>query len=116
MEYLKDFDCTILFNPGKANAVTDVLSKKSSEVLASMMIKEWELIESFSHLIVDAKPKSTKGYLENLIIQLDIIAQIRTALQADSEEISGLIRMVMQRHLILNTMMAYSDFKEGCTC
>ena len=28
MEFLEDYDCTILYQPGKANVVADVLSRK----------------------------------------------------------------------------------------
>nr|XP_016454348.1 PREDICTED: uncharacterized protein LOC107778573 [Nicotiana tabacum] len=34
MELLKDYDCSILYHPGKANVVVDALSKKSMESLA----------------------------------------------------------------------------------
>ena len=34
MELLKDYDCTILYHPGKANVVADVLSRKSMGSLA----------------------------------------------------------------------------------
>jgi hypothetical protein len=34
MELLKDYDCTIQYHPGKANVVTDALSRKSSRSLA----------------------------------------------------------------------------------
>jgi len=84
MEYLKDFDCTISYNLGKANIVTNALSGKSSEILASMMIKEWEMIEDFSHLTVSAKPKLINRYLASLIIQPNIMNQIRATLQIDS--------------------------------
>ncbi|XP_065881830.1 uncharacterized protein [Euphorbia lathyris] len=36
IELLKDYDCTIDYHPGKANVVADALSRKTSEVLASM--------------------------------------------------------------------------------
>ena len=44
MEYLKDYDFELLYHPGKANVVTDVLSRKRIHVSA-MMIRELELIE-----------------------------------------------------------------------
>ena len=83
MEYLKDYDCIVTCHPGKANVVADALSRRSSKIVASMMIKEWELIKEFSHLTISAKPIPTKGYLANLMIQSDLVNQIRAALQTD---------------------------------
>ena len=84
MEYLKDYNCLISYHPRKANVVADALSRRSLEIVASMMIKEWELIEEFSYLTVSVKPIAIKGYLANLTIQPDIVNQIRAALQTDA--------------------------------
>ena len=43
MELLKDYDCDILYHPGRVNKVADVLSRKSS--IALMMVQEWILLE-----------------------------------------------------------------------
>lgn len=47
IELLNDFDCQILYHPGKANVVADALSRKS--IVASMMVKEWEMLEEVSN-------------------------------------------------------------------
>lgn len=48
MKLLKNYDCIIHYHPGKKNVVTDALSRKSSGVMARLMVKEWQLIESLS--------------------------------------------------------------------
>ena len=40
MELLKDYDCFILYHPGKVNVVVDALSKKSFDSLAHISRKE----------------------------------------------------------------------------
>ena len=40
MELLKDYDCSILYHPGKANVVVDALSRKSVDSLAHISRKE----------------------------------------------------------------------------
>jgi len=37
MELLKDYDCTILYHPGKANVVADALSRKLMGSLATLL-------------------------------------------------------------------------------
>ena len=41
MKYLEDYDFTLHYHPGKANAVVDALNGKSWGVLASIASREW---------------------------------------------------------------------------
>ena len=49
MEFLKDYEFTLQFHPGKANVMADALSRKAIHV-SSLMIKEMELLEAFRDL------------------------------------------------------------------
>ena len=42
IELLKDYDCEILYHPGKANVVADALSRKG--MVSYMMVREWNLL------------------------------------------------------------------------
>ena len=44
MEYLKDYDFTLHYHPGKANVVADALNRKSRGVLASVASREWQIL------------------------------------------------------------------------
>ena len=44
MKYLKDYNFTLHYHPGKANLVADALSRKSQRVLASIASWEWQMI------------------------------------------------------------------------
>ena len=46
MEYLKDYDCTLHYHPGKENVVADALSQKSQGVLASVASREWQMLKT----------------------------------------------------------------------
>ena len=51
MELLKDYEFELKYHPGKANIVANALSRKSLNV-AWMMIKETELIERVSEILI----------------------------------------------------------------
>ncbi|KAL5555584.1 hypothetical protein UlMin_037820 [Ulmus minor] len=43
LELIKDYDCEILYHPGKANKVADALSRKSTTTLMSLQVLPKEL-------------------------------------------------------------------------
>ena len=45
MEYLEDYEFTLHYHLGKANAVADALRRKSLGVLASIVSREWQILE-----------------------------------------------------------------------
>ena len=51
MELLKDYDCSILYHPGKANVVADALSRKSVGSLAHISIERRPIIKELHELI-----------------------------------------------------------------
>ena len=52
MELLKDYDCSILHYPGKANVVADALSRKSTGSLAHISLERRPIIKEL-HKIID---------------------------------------------------------------
>ena len=50
MELLKDYDCRILYHPGKANVVADALSRKSMGSLAHMTAVRRPLVQEIHKL------------------------------------------------------------------
>ena len=46
MDFLKDYDFTLHYHPGKANVVADSLSRKSQGVLASIASQEWQILKT----------------------------------------------------------------------
>ena len=51
MELLKDYDCSILYHPGKANVIADALSRKSSGSLAHISTERRPLVKELYELI-----------------------------------------------------------------
>ena len=48
METLEDFNFTLQYHPGKANAVTDALSRKTQCVLSELVVSEWKMYDYIS--------------------------------------------------------------------
>ena len=64
MELLKNYDCSILYHPGKANVVTDVLSRKSAGSLAHISTGRRPIIKELHELIDQGlQLKVTKKYI-----------------------------------------------------
>ena len=51
MELLKDYDCSILYHPGKANVVADTLSRKLERSLAHISSERRPIIKELHKLI-----------------------------------------------------------------
>ena len=76
MEFLKDFDFTLKYHPGKANVVADALSRKSIHI-AFMMLKEQELVEEFRDLNISVHRQLGKLYIGSLQVRNDLETQIK---------------------------------------
>ena len=46
MDFLEDYDFTLQYHPGKANVVVYALSRKSRGVFASIVSREWQMLET----------------------------------------------------------------------
>ena len=51
MKLLKDYDCSILYHPGKASMVADALSRKSAGSLAHISTERRPIIKELHELI-----------------------------------------------------------------
>ena len=50
LELLKDYDCSILYHPGKANVVADALSRKSAGSLAHISAQKRSIYREIDQL------------------------------------------------------------------
>ncbi|XP_042460894.1 uncharacterized protein LOC122044835 [Zingiber officinale] len=83
MEFLKDYDCTINYHPGKANVVADALSRKSRGVLATHRVAVTDLVRQFSELDLTEVGQTQRGILVSLIAQSPLVEQIKESQMED---------------------------------
>jgi hypothetical protein len=94
MEFLKDYDFTLLYHPGKANVVADALSRKAIHV-STMMAKELELIEKFRDLNLDVKLSKGKIFLGMIKVSSGLMEDIRQQ-QANDEHLQEKRKLIEQ--------------------
>ena len=85
IELLKDYDCEILYHPGKANKVADALSRKSTQMVAQMMVKEWTLLEAARDSEFRFDMSSLSSVIATLRIEPEIVQRIKILQQTDLE-------------------------------
>ena len=81
LELLKDYDCDILYHPGKANVVADALSRKSSGSLAHISVQKRPLIQEL-HQLVDQGLMMKIRRSEGLLAQFRVKSVLRDKIKA----------------------------------
>ena len=81
LELVKDYDCEILYHPGKANSVADALSRKEGARLMSIQTMHPELQREISEMELEL----IVGSLSNLTIQPTIFEGMKGAQLLDPQ-------------------------------
>ena len=75
MEYLEDYDFTLQYHPGKANVVVDALSRKSQGALASVVSREWLMLETVGQSGLQYS-EQTQGVLGSLVATPSLLSRV----------------------------------------
>ena len=75
MEFLKDYDLTLHYHPGKANVVADALSRKSQGVLASIASREWRMLETVGQFGLQCS-EQTQSTLGSLVATPSLLCRV----------------------------------------
>ncbi|XP_058068819.1 uncharacterized protein LOC131218155 [Magnolia sinica] len=84
IETLKDFHFHISYHLGKANSVADALSrKKKHELVATLMINEWEMMEFVQDFNIQLTLDEPDAYIALLIAGPTLVRQVIAAQDQD---------------------------------
>ena len=96
MKLLKDYDCTILYNPGKANVVADALSQKSMGSLAHIVVERRPLISEMREVFQPCVATEMVGpstLLAHFQVQPLLKDEIASAQQQDPNTVKLIMRV-----------------------
>ena len=93
MEYMEDYDFDLQYHPGKANVVADALSRKTVSSLASLAIREWEMLGDIGQFDLQLGATEGQATLFAAIVQPTLLDQVIAAQQTDEESQTMRTRM-----------------------
>ena len=87
MEFLKDYDFTLHYHPGKENVVVDALGRKSQGALASIASREWRMLETVGQFRLQYREQA-QGTLGSLVATLSLLSRVIESQGQDAEIVS----------------------------
>jgi hypothetical protein len=85
LELIKYYDCSINYHPGKANVVTDALSRKSSGFSGALLTTQKEIINDLERMGIEVVMGHFGAYLASLSVQPTLIERIKLSQSGDSQ-------------------------------
>ena len=90
LELIKDYDLEILYHRGKANVVTDALSRKKQMNVAALITSQECIIEDLRRMDIEVVMGDVEARLASLRLQPELQGRIKAA-QLNSQERDQLI-------------------------
>ena len=83
LEYLKDYDFSLSYHPGKANVVADALSRRAH--LSSLLVRHWRLLEDATRGLFMPSSHRERVVVTRMTVRPMIYQQVIEAQSADAD-------------------------------
>ena len=91
LEFVKDYDFELSYHPGKANVVTDTLSR-CSYTASLCVVREWRLLEGIIDAVIRVPRDTERAAVASLSVLPKLYCQIIEAQRSDSR-LSRILQM-----------------------
>lgn len=68
MEYLEDYQFTLHYHSGKANPVSDALSRKSYASASTLSVCTWEMLNTLKNFALFVNRKEDRAFVFNVTV------------------------------------------------
>ena len=75
MEYLEDYDFTLHCHPSKANVVANALNRKLRGVLANVVFREWQMLNTVGQFRLPYNDHA-QGTLGSLVATSSLLSRV----------------------------------------
>ena len=87
MELMEDYDFTFHYHPGKENVVVEALSRESRGVLASVVFREWQMLETVGQFSLQYSNRA-QAILGSLVATPSLLSRVIVSQGQDTEVLS----------------------------
>ncbi|PON86514.1 hypothetical protein TorRG33x02_177080, partial [Trema orientale] len=85
VEYMEDYDFELQYHPGKANVVADALSRKTHNMLASLILEDWKNSVTIGDYNLEYRESGKTACISNIVATPSLLQTAQQSQWQDQE-------------------------------